>query len=147
MWIRLVIALLVVINILLPNVANACSCAFERSAWDAREHSDAVFLGEVKPVWALSWFLDFLGIEHDTTVEVTKSWKGVNVGDRVLVRTSPGSGCGLSLNRAETWLMYLDGSPFELNACSRSMPEHYRLDDIKALEPPAMESIKKFVPK
>jgi len=125
-----VAVLVAALTILVPSVADACSCARGGSVADSFRIADVVFDGEVvavdMPVQLDHPFITYLvpdkwlNWEKRVSFKVRGAYKGLTT-QTVVVRTGLGGGdCGIGFSEGDRWLVYAYGDPPSTGICSRS---------------------------
>lgn len=127
--------------------ALACSCATP-SPCEAYSQVDAVFVGTVASYTTRKEYTEWEGQRYSFTVQtsslqVEEAFTDLNGATEVLVETTMGSSCGLSLSVGVRYIIYArreDSGRFSTWLCSRTKPAEYAEEDLAYLRSPAKDS-------
>ncbi|MCM3757548.1 hypothetical protein M3197_08600 [Sporosarcina aquimarina] len=117
----------------LEREARACSCKELPSVSEAKEQSDAVFLGTITEITDV-------GIQREATIDVREAWKGVDT-KTIKIYTGFNDGdCGLPIVSGESYLFYgtdrsegRDDGFLTSDICTRTTAEANAKEDLKEL--------------
>lgn len=117
----------------LERKARACSCMELPSVSEAKEQSDAVFLGMVTDIADVN-------IQREVTIDVREAWKGVET-KTIKIYTGFNDGdCGLPIETGESYLFYAndfsegnDDGFLTSTICTRTTAEANAMEDLKEL--------------
>lgn len=117
----------------LERKAHACSCIELPSVSEAKEQSDAVFIGTITDITDV-------GIQREVTIDVREAWKGVET-KTIKIYTGFNDGdCGLPIEIGESYLFYAtdrsegnDDGFLTSNICTRTTAEANAMEDLKEL--------------
>jgi MYXO-CTERM domain-containing protein len=115
--------------------ALACSCE-PQTVEQAKQSAVAIFQGRVIAVEAAPSSSPDALPEKSVTLEVARSWRGVQQQGKVTLRTSEsGASCGYSFVLGTSYLIYASGEPakLEVHSCSRTRPLSDASEDLAAL--------------
>lgn len=117
----------------LERKVRACSCIELPTVSEAKEQSDAVFLGAITDI-------SDVNIQREVTIDVREAWKGVKT-KTIKIYTGFNDGdCGLPIDIGESYLFYAndfsegnDDGFLTSNICTRTTSEANAMEDLKEL--------------
>lgn len=123
------ILIILLLSLLAPATALACSCIMPGTPGAERDQAAAVFSGRVRSIAEVN---DRLIVR----IDVDKSWKGISEGEVVVTTATNSAACGYGFEKGRSYLIYAHadaGAGLNVSLCSRTQRLEEADADIVAL--------------
>jgi putative component of toxin-antitoxin plasmid stabilization module len=128
---NIAICSLLLLSLLAPEPALACSCIEPPPPQEAAQQAAAVFTGTVLSVTQVE-------NQQEVRIRVERVWKGVRCGEVTIVTPLNEAACGFTFQTGQSYLVYAERQKGKLstNLCTRTKLTSQASEDLAALGEP-----------